>query len=95
MDVLLIDDFQFLQGKTMQQEFCHTFNSLVDSRRQVIVAADVPPSQLDTIDQRMRSRLMGGLVIDIELPDLELRRKIVLGRYVADEQPRPFGGDPR
>ena len=83
VDVLLIDDFQFLQGKTMQQEFCHTFNSLVDSRRQVIVAADVPPSQLDTIDQRMRSRLMGGLVIDIELPDLELRRKIVLGRYVS------------
>lgn len=83
VDVLLIDDFQFLQGKTMQQEFCHTFNSLVDSRRQVIVAADVPPSQLDTIDQRMRSRLMGGLVIDIELPDLELRRKIVLGRYVT------------
>lgn len=82
VDVLLIDDFQFLQGKTMQQEFCHTFNSLVDSRRQVIVAADVPPSQLDTIDQRMRSRLMGGLVIDIELPDLELRRKIVLSRYV-------------
>ena len=82
VDVLLIDDFQFLQGKTMQQEFCHTFNSLVDSRRQVIVAADVPPAQLDTIDQRMRSRLMGGLVIDIELPDLELRRKIVLGRYV-------------
>jgi chromosomal replication initiator protein len=83
VDVLLIDDFQFLQGKTMQQEFCHTFNSLVDSRRQVIVAADVPPSQLDTIDQRMRSRLMGGLVIDIDLPDLELRRKIVLGRYVT------------
>ncbi len=83
VDVLLIDDFQFLQGKTMQQEFCHTFNSLVDSRRQVIVAADVPPSQLDTIDQRMRSRLMGGLVIDIELPDLELRRKIVLGRYIS------------
>jgi chromosomal replication initiator protein len=82
VDVLLIDDFQFLQGKTMQQEFCHTFNSLVDSRRQVIVAADVPPSQLDTIDQRMRSRLMGGLVIDIELPDLDLRRKIVLSRYV-------------
>ncbi len=89
VDVLLIDDFQFLQGKTMQQEFCHTFNSLVDSRRQVIVAADVPPSQLDTIDQRMRSRLMGGLVVDIELPDLELRRKIVLGRYVAMNQRDP------
>jgi chromosomal replication initiator protein len=83
VDVLLIDDFQFLQGKTMQQEFCHTFNSLVDARRQVVVAADVPPTQLDSIDQRMRSRFIGGLVVDIELPDLELRRKIVHNRYVA------------
>jgi chromosomal replication initiator protein len=80
IDVLLIDDFQFLQGKTMQQEFCHTFNSLVDAKRQVIIAADVPPAQLDTIDQRMRSRLMGGLVVDIELPDLELRRQILDNR---------------
>jgi len=77
VDVLLIDDFQFLQGKTMQQEFCHAFNSLVDQRRQVIVAADVPPAQLDAIDQRMRSRLMGGLVVDIESPDIALRRKIL------------------
>ena len=83
VDVLLIDDFQFLQGKTMQQEFCHAFNSLVDARRQVIVAADVPPAQLDMIDQRMRSRLMGGLVVDIELPDLDLRRRIVQSRYEA------------
>ncbi len=83
VDVLLIDDFQFLQGKTMQQEFCHAFNSLVDARRQVIVAADVPPAQLEMIDQRMRSRLMGGLVVDIELPDLELRRRIVQSRCDA------------
>jgi chromosomal replication initiator protein len=81
IDVLLIDDFQFLQGKTMQQEFCNAFNSLVDSRRQVIVAADVPPAQLDAIDQRMRSRLMGGLVVDIEMPDLETRRRILKSRY--------------
>jgi chromosomal replication initiator protein len=81
IDVLLIDDFQFLQGKTMQQEFCHAFNSLVDNKRQVVVAADVPPSQLDTIDQRMRSRLMGGLVIDIEAPDYDLRRRIVGARH--------------
>ncbi len=81
IDVLLIDDFQFLQGKTMQQEFCNAFNSLVDSRRQVVVAADVPPAQLDAIDQRMRSRLMGGLVVDIELPDLETRRRILQSRY--------------
>ncbi len=82
-DVLLIDDFQFLQGKHMQAEFCHAFNSLVDSRRQVIIAADVPPAQLDAIDQRMRSRLMGGLVIDIEMPDLDLRRRIVMSRYMG------------
>ncbi len=81
IDVLLIDDFQFLQGKAIQQEFCHAFNSLVDAKRQVIIAADVPPAQLDSIDQRMRSRMMGGLVIDIEAPDEELRRKIVRARH--------------
>jgi chromosomal replication initiator protein len=77
IDVLLIDDFQFLQGKVMTQEFYHTFSSLVDAKRQIVVAADVPPAQLDSIDQRMRSRLMGGLVVDIELPELELRREIL------------------
>ena len=82
VDVLLIDDFQFLQGKAMQQEFCHAFNSLVDAKRQVVIAADVPPAQLDTIDQRMRSRLLGGLVIDIEMPDAIQRRKIVGLRHL-------------
>jgi chromosomal replication initiator protein len=82
VDVLLIDDFQFLMGKAMQQEFCHAFNSLVDAKRQVVIAADVPPSQLDTIDQRMRSRLMGGLVIDIETPDAVQRRKILDLRHM-------------
>jgi chromosomal replication initiator protein len=53
----------------------------VDQRRQVVIAADVPPAQLDTIDQRMRSRMMGGLVVDIEAPDEDLRRKIVASRY--------------
>jgi chromosomal replication initiator protein len=83
VDVLLIDDFQFLQGKSMTQEFYHTFNSLVDAKRQIVIAADVPPAQLDAIDGRMRSRLMGGLVVDIELPELELRREI-LARRLAD-----------
>jgi chromosomal replication initiator protein len=81
IDVLLIDDFQFLQGKAIQQEFCHAFNALVDAKRQVVIAADVPPSQLDAIDQRMRSRMMGGLVVDIEAPDDVLRHKIVKARY--------------
>jgi chromosomal replication initiator protein len=81
IDVLLIDDFQFLQGKAIQQEFCHAFNSLVDAKRQVIIAADVPPAQLDAVDQRMRSRMMGGLVIDIDAPDEGLRSKIVRARH--------------
>ncbi len=83
VDVLLIDDFQFLQGKTMQQEFCHTFNSLVDSKRQVIIAADLPPAQLDSIDDRMRSRLAGGLVVDIGPAELDLRRAILRRRLAA------------
>jgi chromosomal replication initiator protein len=62
IDVLLIDDIQFLQGKVMTQEFYHTFASLVDAKRQIVLAADVPPAQLDSVDQRMRSRLVGGLV---------------------------------
>jgi chromosomal replication initiator protein len=83
VDVLLIDDFQFMQGKAMQQEFCHAFNSLVDQRRQVVIAADVPPTQLDTIDQRMRSRMLGGLVVDIEVPDADLRARVLAARHAA------------
>ncbi len=89
IDVLLIDDFQFLQGKSMQQEFCHTFNSLVDSKRQVVIAADVPPSQLESIDQRMRSRFAGGLVVDIESPELELRRQILHARLADARRKDP------
>ena len=77
VDLLLIDDFQFLQGKTMQQEFCHTFNTLVDSRRQVVIAADVAPAMLDKLDARMRSRLLGGLVVDMQTPDEAMRREIL------------------
>ncbi|WP_342640740.1 chromosomal replication initiator protein DnaA [Rhodoligotrophos ferricapiens] len=89
VDVLLVDDFQFLQGKTMLQEFLHTFNSLVDSKRQVIVAADVPPTQLDSIDARMRSRLAGGLVVDIQPPELELKRRILHARLVESVKRDP------
>ncbi|MGF7159058.1 chromosomal replication initiator protein [Rhodoligotrophos appendicifer] len=82
IDVLLIDDFQFLQGKSMLQEFLHTFNSLVDAKRQVIVAADVPPTQLDSIDARMRSRLAGGLVVDIQPPELGLKKQMLAMRLL-------------
>ena len=82
VDVLLIDDFQFLQGQATRREFCYTINSLIDTRRQVIVAADLPPLQLDDIDEHLRSRLAGGLVIDIEPADFELRRKILQARLI-------------
>ncbi|HXG78501.1 MAG TPA: chromosomal replication initiator protein DnaA [Methyloceanibacter sp.] len=77
IDILLIDDMEFLQGPTIQQEFCHTLNSLIDGGRQVVVAADRAPTQLDKLDMRMRSRLGGGLVAEIGPMDYELRRKIL------------------
>jgi chromosomal replication initiator protein len=77
IDILLIDDMEFLQGPTIQQEFCHTLNSLIDGGRQVVVAADRAPTQLDKLDMRMRSRLGGGLVAEIGPMDYELRHKIL------------------
>jgi len=80
IDILLIDDMEFLQGPTIQQEFCHTLNSLIDGGRQVVVAADRAPTQLDKLDSRMRSRLGGGLVAEIGTMDYELRHKILSKR---------------
>ncbi|MEP3277792.1 MAG: chromosomal replication initiator protein DnaA [Stappiaceae bacterium] len=80
IDLLLIDDMQFLHGKQVQQEFCHTLNSLIDGARQVICAADRAPADLETLDDRMRSRLAGGLVVEIANPDYELRRNMLVIR---------------
>jgi chromosomal replication initiator protein len=77
IDILLIDDMEFLQGPTIQQEFCHTLNSLIDGGRQVVVAADRAPTQLDKLDMRMRSRLGGGLVAEMKTMDYDLRHKIL------------------
>ena len=77
-DVLLIDDIQFMNGKeAMQEEFFHTFNALIDKGSQVIVSADRPPNKLSRIQERIKSRFAGGLVIDIQNSDYELRCKIV------------------
>ena len=77
-DILLIDDIQFMNGKeAMQEEFFHTFNALIEKGSQVIVSADRPPNKLSRIQERIKSRFAGGLVVDIQNPDYELRYKIV------------------
>ena len=77
-DILLIDDIQFMNGKeAMQEEFFHTFNALLEKGSQIIVSADRAPNKLSRIQERIKSRFSGGLVVDIEKPDYELRKKIV------------------
>ena len=83
IDLLLIDDLQFLQGKSIQQEFCHTLNSLIDGARQVVVAADRPPVELESLDERVRSRLAGGLVAEILPLEKQMRRKILQERFAT------------
>ena len=78
-DILLIDDIQFMNGKeAMQEEFFHTFNALLDKGSQIIVSADRAPNRLSRIQERIKSRFSGGLVVDIQKPDYELRKKIVM-----------------
>ena len=77
-DILLIDDIQFISGKeAMQEEFFHTFNALLDKGSQIIVSADRAPNKLSRIQDRIKSRFAGGLVVDMQKPDYDLRSKIV------------------
>jgi len=89
IDVMLIDDMQFLTGKTVQQEFCHTLNTLLDSGKQVVVAADRPPGELEGVDERVRSRMKGGVVVGIAAPDLAMRRRILEARLAAARERNP------
>ncbi len=83
-DVLLIDDIQFMNGKeAMQEEFFHTFNALLDKGSQIIVSADRAPNKLLRIQERIKSRFSGGLVVDIQNPDYDLRYQII--KTKADE----------
>ena len=79
--VFIIDDIQFIRGKEgLQEEFFHTFNSLIDKSSQVIISADRAPMKLDRVQERIKSRLAGGLVVDVDTPDLELKEKIIKKR---------------
>ncbi len=82
-DVLLIDDLQFLQGKSTHAEFSHTLNAMIDAGRQVVVAADRPPLDLENLDERVRSRLAGGLVVEMGALGEELRLEILAARIAA------------
>jgi chromosomal replication initiator protein len=83
IDLLVIDDMQFLQGKSIQHEFCHLINMLLDSAKQVVVAADRPPSKLESLEPRVRSRLMGGVALEMHSPEYEMRLEMLQQRLAA------------
>ena len=79
--VFIIDDIQFIRGKEgLQEEFFHTFNSLIEKSSQIIISADRAPMKLDRVQERIKSRLSGGLIVDIDIPDLELKNEIIKKR---------------
>jgi chromosomal replication initiator protein len=89
IEALVIDDLQFLQGPKVQLEFCHTLNALVDAGRQVVIAADRTPAELESLEERVRSRLAAGLVVEIVPLESELRLRILESRVAALKAQHP------
>ena len=89
IDILVIDDMQFLQGKMIQNEFCHLLNMLLDSAKQVVVAADRAPWELESLDTRVRSRLQGGVNIEMDAPDYAMRLEMLKLRLAQAREEDP------
>ena len=89
IDLLIIDDMQFLQGKSIQHEFCHLINMLLDSAKQVVVAADRPPAELESLEPRVRSRLNGGVALEMSAPDYTMRLGMLKLRHASAKAEDP------